>query len=205
MTPDVAAIAQRQDLYAKFWRRRIAGIYHSSGSETQHVDVYAFRPTLKPWAPVNRFYVYMTGGMADAPMPGAGSSDTFSRVELSCYALTAPGFANPQTDEIAKWLHTFARLAFSEGQPINPGDTFNVGTPLAPESEMSAFYFGFTPFIDKDALRRATLNAEAVAHLVPISEAERSLAEREGSIALVEAFGRAAVMPVFDLSRPSCV
>jgi hypothetical protein len=205
MTPDVAAIARRQDLYARFWRRRIAGIYHSSGSETPHVDVYAFRPAWKPWAPANRFYVYMTGGMSDAPMPGAESNYAFSRVELSCYALTAPGFGDPQTDEIAKWLHTFARLVFSKGRPINPGDTFDVGDPLAPESEMSAFYFGFTPFVNKESLLRATLSAEAVAHLIPISEAERALAEREGSIALVEAFGRAAVMPMFDLTRRSCV
>jgi hypothetical protein len=205
MAPGADAIAKREEPYAGFWRRRIAGIYHSSGDLTPHVDVYAFRPTWKPWAPANGYYVYMTGGMSDAAMPNLDVSYSFSRIELSCYATGAPGFGSAETDEPAKWLHTFARLVFAEGQPINPGDTFNAGKPLAPESEMSAFYFGYTPFIKKEALLRATQNAEAVAHLIPISEAERSLAESQGSIALVEAFGKAGVMPVFDLARRSCV
>jgi len=204
MKPDVSRIPERERLYEKFWRRRIAGVYHPSGSEPPHVAVYAFRPTLKAWAPMYSHYVYITGGLSDAEMPASPGAE-YARIELSAYATRAPGFGSPQEDEIAKWLHTFAQMPFKQNLRINPGDTFNVGRPLAPDSEMSAFYFGFVPFVDKAKLYRATLNAQAVAHVIPISEAERSLAEREGAIALVQAFGRGAIPPFFDLARKSCV
>ncbi len=205
MTPDSPRAAERRRLYEKFWRRSAAGIYRSSPESPVHVDVYAFRPTLKAWAPMYAHYVYITGGMSDAEMPEGSPGADFARIELSAYATRAPGFANPQEDEIAKWLHTFAAMPFRENLRINPGDAFDVGRPLAPDSEMTAFYFGFVPFVDKAALYRATLKAQAVAHLIPISEAERCLAEKAGAIALVQAFGRGAVPPLFDLQRKSCV
>lgn len=205
MAPDPSRIAERRRRYEKFWRRSAAGVFHSSSADPACVDVYAFRPTLKAWAPMYGHYVYITGGMSDLAMPGASPGADFARIELTAYATRAPWFANPQEDEIARWLHTFAQMPFRENSRINPGDTFDVGRPLAPDSEMTAFYFGFVPFVDKAALCRATLNAQAVAHVVPIGEAERSLAERDGAIALVQAFGRAAVPPIFDFERKSCV
>ena len=205
MPPDASVIAHREQLYRRFWGRRIAGRYRSAASEIPRVDVYAFRPTWKPWAPARPYYVYMTAGLSDTPMPDTTSGAGFSRTELSCYATNPSGFGAPQQDEIAKWLHALPQILLNESLRISPGDTLNIGQPLAPDSEMSAFYFGFTPFVDQDALRRATIHADAVAHLIPISEAERSLAERGGSLALPEAFQRAAVPPVFDLNRRSCV
>ena len=198
-------IEAREQGYRKFWKRRIASTYHSSDSDTPRVKVYAFRPTWKPWAPSHSHFVYITGGMADAPMPVREAHSGFSRIELSCFAVAVTGFGNPRQDEIARWLHAFARLPFQENQPINPGEILDVGQPLAEGSEMSAFYFALTPFVDNDALCRATLHAEAVVHVVPISEAERTLVEREGAAALNDAFQRAAVTPVFNLGRQSCV
>jgi hypothetical protein len=195
----------RRQLYEKLWRRRTAGVYRSAAADPARVDVYAFRPTVKAWAPMYAHFVYLTGGMSDLEMP-AGSADAgFARIELSAYARRAPGFGDPREDVIATWLHTFAQMPFQRGLRLNPGDVFDAGRPLQPDSEMSAFYFGFAPFIDKAGLLKATLRAEAVAHVTPISEAERRLAETAGAIALVEAFGRAAVPPLFDLERKSCV
>jgi hypothetical protein len=204
MTADVSVIAEREQRYRKFWKRRIAGKYRSSASNPSRVDVYAFLPTWNPWAPARSYIVYLTGGLSDAPLPPAATGTQFSRIELSCYARHVTGFGNPQ-DEIAKWLHAFARLPFEESLRIGPGGAFNVGQPLAPGSDMSAFYFGFTPFVDKGKLCRATIHAEAVIHVVPISEAERALVEREGPQALADAFRHAAVPHAFDLKRRSCV
>ena len=201
MEPDASAIAQREKLYRKFWRRRITGKYRSGGSEGPRVNVYAFLPTWNPWAPARAYIVYVTGGLSDAPMPGAQPS----RVELTAYAKYVAGFADPNRDIIAKWLHAFAQIPFSENLPIRPGETFDAGQHLAPDSEMSAFFFAETPLVNQDALRRATLHADAVLHVVPISEAERALAEREGSAALAAALQRAGVRLLFDLGRRSCV
>jgi hypothetical protein len=202
MAREDSGAAGRRPLYEKFWRRRIAGVYRSAAADPSQVDVYAFRPTLKAWAPMHSHYVYITGGMSDLEMPGGPG---LARIELTAYARLAPGFGSPGEDVIAKWLHTFAQMPFSENLRLNPGDVFDVGQPLAEDSEMSAFYFGFVPFVDKAALCKATLRAEAVAHVTPISEAERSLAATEGAVALVQAFGRGAVPPLFDLQRKSCV
>jgi hypothetical protein len=203
MARDDSGAAGRRPLYEKFWRRRIGGVYRSAPADPAQVDVYVFGPTLKAWAPMYGYYVYITGGMSDLEMPGGPG---LSRIELSAFALRTSGFGSPGEDVIAKWLHTFAQMPFcEENLRLNPGDVFDAGQPLAEDSEMSAFYFGFVPFVDKAALCKATLRAEAVAHVMPISEAERSLAAREGAVALVQAFGRGAVPPLFDLRRKSCV
>lgn len=206
MSPD-AVIAEREQLYRKFWHRPIAGKYRSAPDEGARVDVYAFRPTRKPWSPARDYFVYLTGGLSDTPAAGDSplAGAPIPRIELSCYAVSALGFGDPQQDIVAKWLHVFAQIVAAENLCIKPGATFDIGEPLAPDSHMSAFYLGITPFVDHAALCRATINAEAVAHLIPVSEAERSLADRGGSAALEDAFRRAGVAPVFDLRRPSCV
>jgi hypothetical protein len=204
MAGDVSVITEREQRYRKFWKRRISGRYRSSASKPPRVDVYAFLPTWNPWAPARSYFVYLTGGLSDAALADAPAGTRFPRIELSCYARHVKGFGNPQ-DEVAKWLHAFARLPFEENLRISPGDTFDVGQPLAPGSDMSAFYFELTPLVDKDELCRATIHAEAVIHVIPISEAERSLAASKGFQALADAFRHARVPPVFDLERRSCV
>src|SRR5512142_1197866 len=118
MMPDPKA-AERRRLYEKFWRRRVAGVYRCSAADPVPVDVYAFRPTLKAWAPMYAHYVYITGGMSDAEMPGATPGAGFARIELSAYATRAPEIGNPNEDRIAKWLHTFTQMPFKENLRIN--------------------------------------------------------------------------------------
>ncbi|HEX2758239.1 MAG TPA: suppressor of fused domain protein, partial [Thermoanaerobaculia bacterium] len=88
---------------------------------------------------------------------------------------------------------------------LAPMHTLSAPKPLTPSSEMVGFCFAIPPGVDVAALTRATITADLVLQVVPISKPERELAEKEGAEALLDAFDRSGVPPYFELGRRSVV
>lgn len=111
----------------------------------------------------------MTGGLSDITLPLAGSASGWSRRELLTFTITAPGLGQYDQDQTAKWLMRLARTAAMNAMAFAPGDTFNCGEPLTPGSEMTGFYFANPMFVNRSSLCTATVQADTVAHVIPIS------------------------------------
>jgi len=201
-TPEV--IRKRHALYECFWSRP-SSVYHPGDADDLHIDVHVFRPTWRLWAPARSYFVYITGGLSDAVLATHEDSARECRLELTTFASCAPGFGDYHSDAPAHWLMRLARTAAKNSFAFTPGDTFDCGQPLTPGSEMTGFYFAHPMFVNRSKLLAATVEADTVAHVIPISAAECRLAADQGAVALIEALAAKAVEPLFDTSRHSCL
>ncbi len=198
------ALRRRELQYFKVWQRQADSVVHQTDDQIPHVDVYRFPPTRKPWAPARNLNVYITGGMSTHAMVVPQELDTPRRIELAAYAREVIRNAAGM-DYIAWWLHYLAHFPFRLGTFFAPMHTVSAPEPLMPSSEMIGFCFAIPPGIDLSALTRATLTAELVLHVVPVSKRERELAEKHGPEALLDTFDRSGVPPYFDINRRSVV
>lgn len=198
-------VVRRRELqYFRVWQRQADSVAHQTDDEAPHVDVYRFPPTRKPWAPARKLNVYLTGGMSTRAMVVPDQVDMPRRIELAAYASEIIRNA-AGVDYIAWWLHFLAHFPFRQGGFLAPMHTVSAPEPLAPSSEMVGFCFAIPPGVDVAALTRATITADLVLQVVPITKSERDLAEREGPEALLDRFDRSGVPPYFDLQRASVV
>jgi hypothetical protein len=206
---------QRREInYTAFWGRPPNLVHHASGTRVPHIGIYRFPPLEKRgffrtlFAAAPKDYVYISGGMSEAcmEMPRQNRKDESSptRVELTAFART-PIVDGSGEDVIASWLAFLAHATFQQRTFLAPGHAVDVHEPLTRESSMSAFFFGITPDVDMRRLCEASIHAELMLHVTPISEAECALAKNEGAEALLNAFERAGVEPVFDVERKTCV
>ncbi len=207
-------IAIRQMRYGAFWGREPNPVFHPTDEFEPHIDLFRFPPLgpcwfLKRWmTPAYCQYVYMTGGMSDAAMPGAVSpKEPVLRAELTAYSNKIYLNGEGDADMIAWWLYFLASAPFrfpDQGFFFGVGHTFSPGKPLMPGSEMTGFLFSVPPCGQMRRLCSCTPHAQVVLHVVPISEGERQLAE-EDPVGLIDRFREHSVEPVFDLERRSCV
>lgn len=207
MTNSDSTILDRASRYEAFWCRKPETIFHSENSAEPHIDVYRFAPLserlfFRRWfTPADREYVYITGGMSDAEMPAAqAAGESPSRVELTAYSKTIYEYEGK--DVIAGCLSYLSYLPFGEADIcFAPGHTFTDGEPIIPGSKMTGFFFGVTPSVPLRRLRAATINAEVILQVVPISSNERKIAQEKGVKMLIAYFEHHKIQPVFDLHR----
>jgi hypothetical protein len=128
-----------------------------------------------------------------------------ARIELTTYSREVIMMKSGGVDFVAYLLHWLAHYPLRESRFLAVGQTFRMGKPIVPGSEMTAYLFGTVPGAKHADLIAATCGAGSVVHAVPISEAERQLAVESGVGALLDKFAAARVPPLFDLSRSSCV
>jgi len=200
---------RRYARYTAFWGREADTVFHPTDCFDPHIDVFRFPPVearwfLKRWiTPAYRQYVYITGGMSDAPILGAASEAPRLRTELTAYADRIYKNRAADADMIAWWLHFLASAPFrspEEGIFFNVGHTFSTGEPLMPDSHMTGFLFSVTPSVEMRRLCSCTVHAQVVLHVVPISDGERQLA-KEDPQRLIDYFEEHGIEPVFDLDR----
>ena len=202
--PTDEAVRKRELQYFRVWRRQADSVLHQTDDEAPHVDVYRFPPTRKPWAPARKLNVYLTGGMSTVAMAVPEELDTPRRIELAAYAKERVQNA-AGVDYVAWWLHFLSHFPFRQGAFLAPMHTVIAPEPLTPSSEMVGFCFAIPPGVDAAALTRATITAELVLQVVPISKRECELAEKDGPEALLNAFDRGGIPPFFDFRRRSVV
>jgi hypothetical protein len=202
---DNELVARRGRLYAQLWGREPDFVCHQTDAEVPHIDVYRFPPTHEESCPVSFRNVYITAGMSDVPMsvPDRLADSIPSRIEISAYSDEVIMMENGKADFICTILHWMAHHPFRQSTFFASSQTFQVGRPIIPQSEMTAYYFAQTPIVDAGKLFDHTPKAEGFVHLVPISEAERRLAVEAGSKKLLELFHNHGVNPDFDLKRKS--
>lgn len=200
--PSAEVIDARQDGMALFWKREPDFIFHETDKQTPHVDTYRFPPVDDDQAPLLSLYVYMTGGMSDLEMPGMeGFDESMKRAEITAYAIEPLMAESGESDFIANICRWMAHYPFDQKTYFFPGQTFDCGRPIIPESQMQGFYFSKIPFVEKDLLSKAIVTATSFVHLVPISRAELELAHTEGAEALLKLFREVRANPLFDLTR----
>lgn len=206
-TLDDALVAKRGELYAQLWGREPDFICHQTDSAVPHIDVYRFPKTEDESCPMPFRHVYITAGMSDVAMsvPDQFAESVASRIEISAYSDKVIMMQNGKMDFICSILHWMAHHPFRESTFFASSQTFQVGRPIVPDSEMTAYYFAETPIVGADRLFDHTPKAEGFVHLVPISEAERRLAVEAGAKALMELFHKHGVDPDFNLERKSAI
>jgi hypothetical protein len=101
-------------------------------------------------------------------------------------------------------LTALAHLPWREGISFMPLETVTFGGPWLEGSAMTSCFFVIPPFEDHERLARA-MGADIVLNVMTITTAERELAMRDGSEALVDRLEAAGVPPLIDWDRPSCV
>jgi hypothetical protein len=189
-------------LYEQFWGRPADLILHPKDGLQPHVDVYRFPP-----APHGRqlpdAYAYITGGMSDLPMKYPDAT-TQTRVELTAFSRRLYK-KNTGEDFLASILLWMARYPFANRTVFAPWQTFAVGKPLVPGSDMTGYFFTETPNIDGNGLFDSCPDADGFVHLVPISDAERVLIVEKGREEIFRIFADKNVGPFFDLDRRSAV
>ena len=203
--PGISSIALRNMAYERLWGRPSQQIFRQTNVEEPHVDIHRYAPTWRFWAPARRLYVYITNGMADRvmPLPPESTSSRPRRIELCTYTRDARE-AQPGRDLAAWVLHSLAHLPWRENCSFAPLETVTWGGHIIEGSDMTAFFFALPPFVDEDELLPAA-KADLVLQVMTITGAERELAVRESSEALMDRFESTGVPPVMDWDRPSCV
>lgn len=204
--PDEELITERGDSYVTLWGRDADFVCHQSDQEIPHIDIFRFPPTEEADAPLNRLNVYMSGGMADVSMPVPDEYENVpANIELTAYSEDVIMNDSGKMDFICMILHWLAHYPLRESTFFAQSQTFNIGSPIIPESEMTAYYFAQTPMISLDELFAFTPNATGFIHVIPISESERTLAVEQGSMELLKLFGERGLPPLFDLRRESLI
>jgi hypothetical protein len=203
--------AKRALRYEWFWGRKPDWILHPTEPIHPHIDIYRFPPVETKWffqkwfKPVSHQYVYISGGMSDVEMPGGKSekADLF-RVELTAFSNEVYKNKSGDMDMISWWLSFLAYMPFrikNNNFFFAPGHTISAGEPIIPGSEMTDFFFGITPSVEIKRLCSASINAQLMLQVVPISESERKLAQQKGTENLISYFEENGIEPVFDLKR----
>lgn len=195
-------IGDREDGIASFWGREPDLVLHQTDEEIPHIDTYRFPIVETEECPLFDLVVYMTGGMSDLSMPHMDDfEDDAKYAEITSYAYEPMMTQSGKTDFIGWMCGWMAHYPFNQNTYFLPGQTFDWGKPIVPNSDMHGFYFAHPPFIDQNKLKTATRTAKALIHLVPISKNEIEFKNNNGTDALLELFGEKKVNPVFDLSR----
>ena len=207
MKTDNEMIELRGELYTKLWGRESDFICHQINIESPHVDVYRFPITDDHSCPVSYRNVYMTAGMSEAQMiiPDHLQDSVFPRIEITAYSDKIIMMDDEEMDFICSILHWFSHYPMRESTFFAPWQTFQIGSPIVPGSEMTAYLFCQTPIVNAYDLFEHTPKAENFIHLLPISEAERCLAINEGTQRLLEIFHENGINPDFDLERKSTI
>lgn len=202
-------VARRSLRYQTFWGRKPDLILHPTESLRPHIDIYRFPPIKANWffqkwfKPVKHQYVYISGGMSDAQIPATEyRTDIPRRIELTTFSNEVYKNRSGDMDMIAWWLSFLVYAPYKDGNIFfAPGHTFSAPEPIIPGSEMTGFFFCITPSVALKHLRAASVNAELMLHIVPISESERKLVEKKGSEVLINYFDKYGIQPIFDLRR----
>lgn len=208
---DELLISKRGLRYEMFWGRKPDLILHPMEPMYPHIDIYRFPPVETRWffqkwfKPLNHQYVYISGGMSDIQMPaGKSEKSVLSRVELTAFSNEVYKNNSGDMDMTSWWLSFLAYMPFrlkNDNVFFAPGHTFSTGEPIIPDSAMTAFFFGVTPSVEIKRLCRASINAQLMLQVVPISDSERELAEQKGPENLINYFEENGVDPIFDLRR----
>lgn len=174
------------------------------------VAVYRFPPVSGGWwrrwrRPASDQFVSITFGMATREMavPLAERDVTPSRIELLAHAGHAYTVAGSREDPVSRILRGLAVLPFTEGLHLGPGDTLDMGEPLATNATTSGYFFAVPDYPGIDRLTALTPGATMILTVVPLSAAELDLARDRGSDVLVARLEAAGIPPHFDLYRPS--
>ncbi len=204
------AVVKRQSCYVGFWGREFDAVFHPTELHEPHIDVFRFPPITPKWflkrwmVPAYRQYVYMTGGMSDAPMPvPASCGHDVTRAELTAYSNKIYKNESGDADMVAWWLHFLASAPFRPSQEkvfYAVGHTFSAGEPIMPGSQMTGFLFSVTPSVAMRSLCCCTPHAQVVLHVVPISDGERQMA-KDNPRGLIDYFEEHGIEPFFDLER----
>ena len=198
-------VRSRAKSLATLWGRESDLVLHQSDDEIPHIDVYRFPVTGGSHIP-SQLVVYNTSGMADIRQPVPDEvSDVPDRIEITAYAREPLMTDSGETDFIAWCMHWMAHFPLREGAFFAPGQTFDMGQSLTPDSEMSAYYLANTPFITHRAVTGANIGSNGTVHLVPISAGELQVALTKGPAYLVQLLQDNDIEPIFDLHRASCV
>jgi hypothetical protein len=202
---DEELIEKRGDGYVTLWGRDADFVCHQSDQEVPHIDIFRFPPTDAD-VPLNALNVYMSGGMADVSMPIPDEYENVpANIEITAYSEEVIMNDSGKMDFICMILHWLAHYPLRENTFFASSQTFNIGSPIIPDSEMTAYYFAQTPIIPADDLFAFTPNATGFIHLIPISEPERVLAVNQGSGELLKLFNEHKMSPLFDLKRKSLI
>lgn len=192
--------------YARLFGREAAFKGEQADHEEPYVEVFRFGKS-ELEVPLANWNVYITGGMSAREMilpERLQDKHIPKNIEITAYSESIIETAKGM-DFICWILHWLAHFPFREKTFLAATQTFNVGRPIVPDSEMTAYYFAETPIINAHDLFDACPQATGFIHLVPISESERQLAVAEGSKALLTLFDQHEISPLFDLKRPSLV
>ena len=199
-TIDNHRVIYREDGYIDFWGRKYDSVLHQTDSAVPHIDTYRF--PMEEDAPVGDCIVYLTGGMSDLPQPGTEEYDEeFQRMEISTFAEKVVMNQSGKIDFIGWVVGWMAHYPFEQNTYFLPGQTFDWGKPITPESEMHGFYFARLPFVNQEQLCELSGTAKSIIHLVTLSKAELDFKLEHGADALLEHLGECGVPPFFDLSR----
>jgi hypothetical protein len=187
VTPANKRIAQA---IAEAFGGRPSVVRYWDDAHAHHVDVAVLRDHPHP-----AISSYATIGLSDWPLPQEDADDSL-RVELLGACRTTYGvFGNI--------LATAAFCVINSQCGCFPGAIFANVVSAYHQSHMCHLMF-VSPFLWDDRFKTLNLSTKTVAWLlaVPISDAERSFAESQGSEALERLFEQHSI-DIFDLDRPS--
>jgi hypothetical protein len=198
--------------YEAYFGRAADFILEARQGATPCVTVGRFPPVSAGFlrrfvTPVHDRVVYVTCGMSCKPMriPEAEKQVYPSAIELIACCKGAYAGEREGTDIVAIYLQALAALPFEMDIFFGPMHTAALEERLSPNSEMSAFFFALPDGINMSRLCSCTPAAQLVVSVMPITTAERSFANTNGSEKLVALFQQHRVPNLFDPFRRSVV
>lgn len=191
---------KREKVYKKLFGK-LENISHELVVMYPHIDVYIFPPR----RPGRLFYTLVSGGMSDFPMQLPEEVDrSFARREIILYC-------EKPDDDLIDLVRFFAHFPFENNTWLGSGHTVSNGTPPQPVFENSDFrgvlFINTILVSDRNLGEKLAFQGEPVEFLwlIPITQAEMTLAVEKDTDVLLEVFEERHHPLVLDKRRASYV
>jgi hypothetical protein len=187
-------IKQREAHYTRFFGPLTQKIMHSTDIKPVHIDIYTFEPNEE-----RSFFTLITGGMSDVRQNIPDDTDIAPRAEIMLYA-----------QQPKRWMYNvlkgLAEMPWDDDTFLSYLHTVPNGQPMTAEPSLLTSYLFMYSLWEADHFSPMLVDGDDtdILLLIPITEAERQLATKAGSAALIEVFRQREFDPVVDENR-SCL
>ena len=187
----------REEHYQQFFGPLTEDVVHSTDIKPVHIDSYQFAPTAD-----RPHWTLITSGMSDYRQiePEECKEGTSTRAEILMYA------AEPES-WMFNTLKGLAEMPFDENRLLHWWHTVPNGMPMTAKPSLLTSFFFLPPYFEPEGFTELYLDGDRVDFLwlIPITEAERQFAVKNGSVALEKRFAKANLPLAVNESRKSIV
>ncbi len=187
----------RESHYQQFFGALKHPVMHSTDLKPVHIDIYQFEPTSgRP------FWTLISGGMSnDRQIEPVDCDERMStRAEIMMYVQEPQGW-------MFNVLKGLAEMPFDNDTCLHWWHTVPNGKPMTAKPSLLTSYFFSPPYFEPQGFTDFHLDGDRVDFLwmIPITEAERKFAIKQGSRNLEQKMIEVELSPIVDETRKSIV